>query len=118
MFVIACHIHFTYDIHETTPSLQHEHHYFDLYIAFQLPTVLYFEVYCGYVQGCCGWRAEGAMAPNFLKIAEFLEILMFYQKIFGLLLLVKIKVLNFIGKSLKLALLLYRRHDSPGYVQR
>ena len=42
------------------------------------------------------------MAPNFFDIVGFLEILMLCWKIFGLLLLVKIKVLNSIGKSLSL----------------
>ena len=47
-----------------------------------------------------------AIDPNFFKIVEFLEILGFSQKIFRLLLLVKIKVLNFIRNSLSLASLL------------
>ena len=37
---------------------------------------------------------------NLVEIVGFSEILMFRRKIFGLLLLVEIKVLNFIGKSL------------------
>ena len=46
---------------------------------------------------------EGAMVPKFLEIVRFLEILMSCREIFELLLLVKIKVLNFIGKSFKLS---------------
>ena len=40
------------------------------------------------------------MALNFFKIVAFAEILMLFPKIFGLLVLVKIKDLNVIGKSL------------------
>ena len=46
---------------------------------------------------------ERVMAPNFFKIVEASEILMLHRKIFALLTLVKIKLLNFIGKSLSLA---------------
>ena len=38
--------------------------------------------------------------PNFLEIVRFSEILMLRRKIFGLLLLVKMKGSNFIGESL------------------
>ena len=43
------------------------------------------------------------MAPNFIKIVGFSEILIFRRKILRLLLLVMIKVLNFIRKVLNLA---------------
>ena len=42
----------------------------------------------------------GVSWPPSYKIVGFSEILMFHLKIFGLLLLVKIKVFSFIGKSL------------------
>ena len=50
--------------------------------------------------------AEGAggHAPNFFEIVGFPKILMLQRKLFGILLLVKIKVSNFIGKSLNLPL--------------
>ena len=41
--------------------------------------------------------------PKFSEIIGYSEILMLRWKIFGLLLLVRTKVLNFIGKSLNLA---------------
>ena len=41
--------------------------------------------------------------PNFLEIVRFSEILMLRRKIFGLLLLVKMKGSNFIGESLNMA---------------
>ena len=44
-------------------------------------------------------RAYGPF--NFIEIIGFLETLMFGREIFILLLLVRIKVSNFIGKSLK-----------------
>ena len=40
--------------------------------------------------------------PNLFKVVEFSEVLMFRRTIFRLLLLIKIKVLNFIGTSLNL----------------
>ena len=43
------------------------------------------------------------MAANFFEIVKFSEIVMLRQEIFGLSLLIKIKVLNFIEKSLDLA---------------
>ena len=52
------------------------------------------------------------MTPIFSKSSDFQTLLTFGQKICGLLRLVKIKVLNFIGKSLNLAPLLYRRRDA------
>ena len=58
-----------------------------------------------------GGGDRSAMAPP-----TFSEILMLRRKIFRLLLLVEIKVSNFIGKSLNLAPLLYRCHvasDTP-----
>ena len=51
---------------------------------------------------------------NFSKIVRFWEILVLHRKIFVFLLLVKIRVLNFIGISLNLPPLLYRCHDAPG----
>ena len=51
--------------------------------------------------------------PNCFKVVRFSKILMFHQKIFRLLLLVKVEVLNFIGKSLNMAPLLYRCHNTP-----
>ena len=51
-------------------------------------------------------------SPNFFDIAGFSEIVMFRRKIFGTLLLVKIKVVNFIERSLNLPPpLLYRYND-------
>ena len=43
------------------------------------------------------------MAPLYFRIVGFSEILLFCRKIFGLLPLLKIEVLNFIEKSLSLA---------------
>ena len=45
---------------------------------------------------------EGAIAPNFFEILDCSDILRLRPKIFGLLLLVKIKASNFIGNSLNL----------------
>ena len=49
-----------------------------------------------------GGGARRTMAPNCFEIIGFSEILMFRRKIFGLLLLVKIKVPNIVGKSFEL----------------
>jgi len=46
---------------------------------------------------------QGRCGPNFLEIVGFSEILMLRRKIFGLLLLVKMKGSNFIGESLNMA---------------
>ena len=46
---------------------------------------------------------RGAWPPNSFEIVEFSEILMLRRNIFGLLLLEKVKVSNFIRKSLNLA---------------
>ena len=54
-------------------------------------------------------RGQGAMPSNFYEIVGFSEILMHRRKIFGLLLLLRTKVSNFIGKSLNLALQAPRR---------
>ena len=65
-------------------------------------------------QGCRGGRGDRGHGPsNFSNIVGFSEILMHCRKVFGLLLLVKTKVSNFIGKSLNLVPLLYKCHDSP-----
>ena len=56
---------------------------------------------------------RGCGPSNFFKIDGCSEILIFDRKIFGNLLLMKIKALNFIEKSLNLALLLYIFHDAP-----
>ena len=53
-----------------------------------------------YNQGRRSW-GKGPYPPLF-EIFGFYDILLFRRNIFGLLLLVKIKVLNFIGKSLNL----------------
>ena len=59
--------------------------------------------------------AEG-YGLQFFEIVQFSDILMFHRKIFGLLMLVKIKVLNFIGKFVNLALsLLYRCNDASAW---
>ena len=58
--------------------------------------------------------SKGAMAPYILKIIEYSEILMCRAKIFRLLVLAKIKVLNYTGKSLNLAPLIYKCHDTSG----
>ena len=52
----------------------------------------------------CGRGAEGVMAPILFKVIGFSKVLMLRRKIFGLLLLVQIKVSHFIGKSLNLAI--------------
>jgi len=52
-------------------------------------------------------------SSNFFDIVGFSEILMLRRKIFGLLLLVRTKASNFVGKSMNLAPLLYRCHDAP-----
>ena len=44
----------------------------------------------------------GTMAPNVFEFVGFLEISLLRREILGLLLLAKIKVSNFIGKSLNL----------------
>ena len=67
--------------------------------------------------GASWWvGAEGTMAPNFFAIVKFSEIFMLCWKIFGLLLLVKTKVSNFIRKLFNLVPLLYRYHDIPEQV--
>ena len=62
------------------------------------------------MQGPCGW-GQGAMSHKFFEIVGFSETFMFCRKMFGLLMLVKIKVSNVIGKLLSLPLL-YRCHDA------
>ena len=57
--------------------------------------------------------AGGHGPSNCFDIVGFSEILMLRRNIFELLLLIKAKVSNFIGKSLNLAPLLYRCHDVP-----
>jgi len=49
------------------------------------------------------WLGAGAMDPQIFEIVGVLEILIFRRKIFRVLLLLRIKVSNFIGKSLILA---------------
>ena len=56
------------------------------------------------------------MAPIFFEIVGFSAVLMFRGKIFGLLVFVKIEVSNFIGKSLNLAPLFCRCHDTSEYL--
>ena len=53
---------------------------------------------------------EGPCPLNFLDIVGFSEMLMARRKIFGILLLVKLKALKFIGKPLNLAPLQVPRH--------
>ena len=53
--------------------------------------------------------------PNFFEIILFLAILLFCQIFFRHLLLVKIKVLKCIRKSLNLPCLLCRCHDASDY---
>ena len=60
-------------------------------------------------------RGQGGHGfSNFLEIGRFLETLMCHWTIIELLLLVKIKVSNFIGKSLNLSPLLCRDHGASG----
>ena len=54
----------------------------------------------------------GANVPIFFEIVRVLEILMLHWKIFRLLLLVKIKVTNFIENSSNLAPSFYRCHGA------
>ena len=56
---------------------------------------------------------QGAM-PLFYRNLRIFGNCTVYLEIFGLLQLVKVKVLNFIGKSLNLDSLLYRYHDASG----
>ena len=57
-------------------------------------------------------RGQGAMALKFFEIVVFSEILVFRQKMLGLLMLVKLKASSFIVKSLTLTTLLYRCHGA------
>ena len=59
---------------------------------------------------------HGGHAPNFVEIIGFSEILIFRRQIYGLLLLVKIEISPFIGKSLNMLCLLYRCHDASAAV--
>ena len=62
---------------------------------------------CLKIQSGASWPWEtGGLTLNFFEVVGFLEISMLRRKIFGLLLLAKIKVSNFIGKSLNSATLL------------
>ena len=62
-------------------------------------------------KGVTAGGGQGAMAPQLFEIVGFSEILMSRRKISGLLLLEKIKVSNFIGKSLNFAPVLYYPND-------
>ena len=56
---------------------------------------------------------KGPWPPHFFEIFGFSKLLMFHRNVFVLLLLVKIKILNFIRKYLNLAPLMYMCHDAP-----
>ena len=72
----------------------------------------------GPLQGRRGRGAEGTMGSNFFVNVGSSEISTFRRKISGILLLVKIKVSDFVGNYLNLAPLLYRRHDTSRHLQR
>ena len=55
------------------------------------------------IEALISWPASsGPWPPYFFEIIKLSEILMFCRKIFGLLVLKKIEVLNFVGKSFNL----------------
>ena len=64
-------------------------------------------------QGLHCWGAGGAMAPRISSKSLDYQKFLLCWKIVVLLQLVKIRVWNFIGKSLNLAPLIYRCHDAP-----
>ena len=72
------------------------------------------ETICSRVRGVVAEGGAGGYGPSsFFDVVGFSEILVLSRKVLGLLLLVKTKASNFIGKSLNLAPLLYRSHDNP-----
>ena len=74
-----------------------------------------FLMYCNPLSRIGGIVVRGYV-PQLFEIIRFFEILMFHWTVFGLLLLVKIKVSDFIKKSLNFALpQLYRCHIASVY---
>ena len=65
------------------------------------------------IEAWASWPgSSGPWPPYFFEIIDLSEILMFCRKIFGLLVLKKIEVLNFIGKSFNLTPLLLSYYDA------